>query len=146
MFTCEAVDLDYIDIAPIHLHASINVNRPPSEVFAALAHDPANWASSFRASTELAVSIRRRRMALALATRSGLSASRLTNRYSSGMKALVLPSVSIPQPRRRFTPGLRTTAASLTATAALCCESTSAASRDSPSNWQRLCCSQYSHA
>jgi hypothetical protein len=47
MFTCEAVDLDYIDIAPIRLHASINVNRPPSEVFAALAHDPANWGEFF---------------------------------------------------------------------------------------------------
>jgi hypothetical protein len=41
MFTCEAVDLDYLDAAPIRLYASINVNRPPSEVFAALAHDPA---------------------------------------------------------------------------------------------------------
>ena len=47
MFTCEAVDLDYIDIAPIRLHAAINVNRPPSEVFAALAHDPANWGEFF---------------------------------------------------------------------------------------------------
>ena len=47
MFTCEAVDLDYIDTAPIRLHASINVNRPPSEVFAALAHDPANWGEFF---------------------------------------------------------------------------------------------------
>ena len=140
MFTCEAVDLDYIDTAPIRLHASINVNRPPSEVFAALAHDPAP------ASTELAISIRRRRMALALATRSGSSVSGLTNRCSSGMKGLGLRSVSNPQPHRHFTPGLRTTAASLTATAALCCESPSAASRDLPSNWPPLCCSQYSHA
>jgi len=43
MFTCEAVDLDYLDTAPIRLYACVNVNRPPSEVFAALAHDPANW-------------------------------------------------------------------------------------------------------
>jgi hypothetical protein len=43
MFACEAVDLDFLNTAPIRLFASINVNRPPSEVFAALAHDPANW-------------------------------------------------------------------------------------------------------
>jgi hypothetical protein len=47
MFTCEAVDLDYLDTAPIRLHASINVNRPPGEVFAAFAHDPANWGEFF---------------------------------------------------------------------------------------------------
>jgi hypothetical protein len=73
-------------------------------------------------------------MALALATRSGSSASRLTNRYSSGMKALVLRSVLTPRPHRRFTPGLRTTAASLTATAALCCES--------PERYQAATCLQ----
>jgi hypothetical protein len=47
MFTCEAVDLDYLDTAPIRLSASINVDRPPSEVFAAFAHNPANWAEFF---------------------------------------------------------------------------------------------------
>ena len=47
MFTCEAVGLDYLDTAPIRLYASVNVNRPPSEVFAALAHDPANWGEFF---------------------------------------------------------------------------------------------------
>ena len=47
MFTCEAVDLDFLETAPIRLSASINVNRPPSEVFAALAHDPANWGEFF---------------------------------------------------------------------------------------------------
>ena len=47
MFTCDAVDLDYLDKAPLRLDASINVDRPPSEVFAALAHDPANWGEFF---------------------------------------------------------------------------------------------------
>jgi Polyketide cyclase / dehydrase and lipid transport len=47
MFTCEAADLDFLDTAPIRLRASIKVNRPPSEVFAALAHDPANWGEFF---------------------------------------------------------------------------------------------------
>ncbi|MFZ0718827.1 SRPBCC family protein [Mycobacterium sp.] len=47
MFTCEAVDLGYLDTAPIRISASINVDRPPSEVFAALAHDPANWGEFF---------------------------------------------------------------------------------------------------
>jgi hypothetical protein len=47
MFACDAVDLDYLHTAPIRLSASINVNRPPSEVFAALAHDPANWGEFF---------------------------------------------------------------------------------------------------
>ena len=40
MFACEAVDLDFLDTAPIRLRATVNVGRPPSEVFAALAHDP----------------------------------------------------------------------------------------------------------
>jgi hypothetical protein len=43
MFACEAVDLDFLDAAPIRLGAAVNVGRPPSEVFAAFAHDPANW-------------------------------------------------------------------------------------------------------
>ena len=47
MFACEAEDLDYLNKAPIRLLASINVTRPPSEVFAALAHDPANWGEFF---------------------------------------------------------------------------------------------------
>lgn len=47
MFTCDAVDLDYLDKAPLRLDASINVDRPPSEVFAAFAHDPANWGEFF---------------------------------------------------------------------------------------------------
>ena len=47
MFSCDAVDLDYLDTAQLRLTASINVDRPPSEVFAALAHDPANWGEFF---------------------------------------------------------------------------------------------------
>ena len=40
MFACEAEDLDYLNKAPLRLFASTNVTRPPSEVFAALAHAP----------------------------------------------------------------------------------------------------------
>lgn len=47
MFPCEAVDLQYLDQAPLRLSARIPVGRPPSEVFAALAHDPANWGEFF---------------------------------------------------------------------------------------------------
>ncbi len=47
MFTCETVGLDYLETAPLRLFASVNVNRPPSEVFTALAHDPANWGEFF---------------------------------------------------------------------------------------------------
>ena len=47
MFACEAVDLDFLETAPIRLRATVNVGRPPSEVFAALAHDPANWGEFF---------------------------------------------------------------------------------------------------
>jgi hypothetical protein len=43
VFTCEAVDLDFLTTAPKRLGATITVNRPPGEVFAAFAHDPANW-------------------------------------------------------------------------------------------------------
>ena len=119
---------------PLHLFASINVNRPPSEVFAALAHDPANWRTP-PASTELGVSILRLRTALALTTQSGPSALRLTNSYSSGMRAVGLRSVSTPRPHRRFMPGLRTTALSQTTTVALCCALPSVASRDWLSSW-----------
>ncbi len=47
MFACEAVDLDFLTTAPICLTASAHVARPPSEVFAAFAHDPANWGEFF---------------------------------------------------------------------------------------------------
>jgi hypothetical protein len=138
MFACEAEDLDYLNKAPIRLFASINVTRPPSEVFAALAHDPANWGEFSPVSTDLAVGRHRDRIALGLATQSDSSVSRLRNRYSSGKKALALRSVSLARPHRRFMPGLRTTILSRTATAALCCESPSAARRGFPSSWSPL--------
>jgi hypothetical protein len=47
MFACEPVGLDYLDKAPIRLDAAVDVGRPPREVFAALAHDPANWGEFF---------------------------------------------------------------------------------------------------
>lgn len=47
MFACEPAGLDFLDTAPIRLRATVNVGRPPSEVFAALAHDPANWGEFF---------------------------------------------------------------------------------------------------
>jgi hypothetical protein len=43
MFACEAVDLDFLDSAPCRLVTVVDIGRPPSEVFAAFAHDPANW-------------------------------------------------------------------------------------------------------
>jgi hypothetical protein len=47
MFACEAVDLAFLDTAPNRVAAAVNVGRPPSEVFAAFAHDPANWGEFF---------------------------------------------------------------------------------------------------
>jgi hypothetical protein len=47
MFACEAVDLDFLNTAPVRLRAAVKVGRPPSEVFAAFAHDPANWGEFF---------------------------------------------------------------------------------------------------
>jgi hypothetical protein len=47
MFACEAVDLDFLNTAPIRFGAAVNVGRPPSEVFAAFADDPANWGEFF---------------------------------------------------------------------------------------------------
>jgi hypothetical protein len=47
MFACDAVDLDFLDNAPGRLDATVKVRRPPSEVFAAFAHDPANWGEFF---------------------------------------------------------------------------------------------------
>lgn len=43
VFTCDAVELEFLNNAPIRLCAAVKVGRPPSEVFAAFAHDPANW-------------------------------------------------------------------------------------------------------
>lgn len=83
MFACEAVDLDFLETAPIRLRATVSVGRPPSEVFAALAHDPANWGEFFPASTDLAVGRHPDRMALGLATQSGSSASRSRRPASS---------------------------------------------------------------
>jgi hypothetical protein len=47
MFACEAVDLDFLTTAPKRLGATVRVNRPPGEVFAAFAHDPASWGEFF---------------------------------------------------------------------------------------------------
>jgi polyketide cyclase/dehydrase/lipid transport protein len=47
MFDCDAVDLEFLNTAPVRLSASTHVARPPSEVFAAFAHDPANWGEFF---------------------------------------------------------------------------------------------------
>lgn len=47
MFACEPVDLDFLDAAPKHIYAEVKITRPPSEVFAAFAHDPANWGEFF---------------------------------------------------------------------------------------------------
>ena len=47
MFACDALDLDFLNTAPKRLHAAVKVGRPPSEVFAAFAHDPANWGEFF---------------------------------------------------------------------------------------------------
>jgi hypothetical protein len=47
MFNCDAVELDFLTTAPIRLSTSVHVLRPPSEVFAAFAHDPTNWGEFF---------------------------------------------------------------------------------------------------
>jgi hypothetical protein len=47
MFACDAVDLDFLNTAPKRLHAAVKVGRPPSKVFAAFAHDPANRGEFF---------------------------------------------------------------------------------------------------
>ena len=47
MFHCEAVGLDFLDSAPVLLATNVTVNRPPDEVFAAFAHDPATWGEFF---------------------------------------------------------------------------------------------------
>jgi hypothetical protein len=47
VFACEAVDLGFLNTAPVRLTATVRVGRPPSEVFAAFAHDPANRCEFF---------------------------------------------------------------------------------------------------
>ncbi len=47
MFRCEAVGLEFLNSAPVPLRATVTVNRPPDEVFAAFAHDPATWGDFF---------------------------------------------------------------------------------------------------
>jgi hypothetical protein len=67
MFACEAVDLEFLNTAPIRLGVAVSVARPPSEVFAAVAHDPANWGEFFPGfdKTGLAATTRRGPMAWA---------------------------------------------------------------------------------
>lgn len=43
MFACEPVDLDFLESAPRRQVTIVDIDRPPREVFAAFAHDPANW-------------------------------------------------------------------------------------------------------
>jgi hypothetical protein len=146
MFACDAVDLDFLDTAPRRLDATVKVDRPPSEVFAALAHDPANWGEFFpgfdrtgayHSSAPHGVGSRSTKRV------TGIKIDESVLAWDEGARLAFRVDATTP---RLFTPGLRTTAASLTAMAALCCESPSAASRDLPSNWQPVCCSQYSHA
>lgn len=47
MFACEAVGLEFLDTAPVRVRTAVKVKRPPSEVFAAFALDPANWGEFF---------------------------------------------------------------------------------------------------
>ena len=47
MYRCLDVGLDFLDSAPVPLRATVTVNRPPDEVFAAFAHDPARWGEFF---------------------------------------------------------------------------------------------------
>jgi hypothetical protein len=43
MFHCEAVDLDFLGRAPVRRDFAVRIGHPPSEVFAAFAHEPAIW-------------------------------------------------------------------------------------------------------
>lgn len=47
MFACEPVGLEFFSTAPHRLDAVVKISRPPTEVFAAFAHDPANWGEFF---------------------------------------------------------------------------------------------------
>jgi Polyketide cyclase / dehydrase and lipid transport len=47
VFACDPVDLEFLNTASVRLNASTRVMRSPSEVFAAFAHDPANWGEFF---------------------------------------------------------------------------------------------------
>lgn len=47
MYRCKTVGLEFLDSAPVTLRATVTVNRPPDEVFAAFAHDPATWGEFF---------------------------------------------------------------------------------------------------
>jgi hypothetical protein len=49
MFDCKTVGLEFLDSAPVSLRVTVTVNRPPDEVFAAFAHDPATWGDFFPA-------------------------------------------------------------------------------------------------
>jgi hypothetical protein len=126
MFACDAVDLDFLSTAPNRLGAVVKVGRPPSEVFAAFAHDPANWGEFFPGFD--------RTGSYHTSGPHGVG-SRCTKRVTH-----VLRFVSTARLYRRFTPGLRTTTSSQTAATALCCALPSAASRDWPSNWPHLSC------
>ena len=140
MFACEAVDLDFLNTAPIRLGAAVNVGRPPSEVFAAFAHDPANWGEFFpgfdktgRYHTPVPHGVGARRTVRF----TGVKFEETILAWDEGARwAFRVDSAK----HRCLTPSLRTTTSSPTAATPPCCAGPSPTSRDSPSNWLGLCC------
>ena len=108
MFRCEAVGLEFLDSAPVLLGTTVTVNRPPDEVFAAFAHDPATWGEFFPASTAAVTTTLPARTAWAPGTQSDSSASPLKSGCWPGMKANASHPASKEQASRCFTPGSRT--------------------------------------
>jgi Polyketide cyclase / dehydrase and lipid transport len=147
MFTCEAVDLDYLDTAPIRLYATVKVRRPPSEVFAAFAHDPANWGEFFPGFDRTGT----------YHSSAPHGVGSCCTKRVAGIK--VEETVLDWDESARFAFRVDTTAAPAfhAWVEDYRCESDghggtllrvagAVPSRDLPSNWQPLCCRQYSHA
>ena len=140
MFACQAVDLDFLNTAPNRVTVDVKVARPPSEVFAALAHDPANWGEFFpgfdktgRYDTPGPHGVGTRRTVRFTVVK----AEETILAWDEGARwTFRVDSVQAPC----FTPSLRTTASSPTAATPPGCAGPWPTSLDSPSNWPDLCC------
>ncbi len=140
MFDCEAVDLDFLNAAPARLDVTVHVGRPPSEVFAALAHNPAAWGEFFpgfdrtgRYHTPVPHGVDSRRTARF----AGARFEETILAWDEGARWAFRVTA---RKHRCLTPALRTTISTPTVVTPPCCAGPSPTNRDSRSNWLDLYC------
>lgn len=134
MFRCEAVNLDFLETAPVRFDVAVHVGRPPSEVFAALAHNPAAWGEFYPGFDRTGRCDTPAPPWRWLPPRSPVLGRKVRGASWPGMKAHDGHSALTAHMRRCSTPALRTTTSMPTVATPPCCAGRSPTSRDSRSN------------